>query len=100
MVKKKKTTFDKVRLALRLIGGSLGAFPVVAYLIFAFYFDKVRSRFDLVTSEVSVIEGPAFEMSKVWLVLANWGWTYLLPISLLIAAWDIGVSLYRQIRDS
>jgi hypothetical protein len=100
MARRPQTTFEKLRLTLRIVGGSLGAFTVAAYLIFAFHFDKVRAKFDQMTGLVSVIEGPAYHASKDWLVIANWCWTYALPISLLIGAWDVGVSLFRQIRDA
>ena len=98
MAKRVWTTFERVRLSLRIFGASLGALTVVAYLVFAFHFDKVRTKFDLMNGELSVIEGPAYHASKDWLLIANWGWTYALPISLVIAAWDVGVSLYRQIK--
>jgi hypothetical protein len=97
-MKQKKTysIFDKVRLTLRVIGGVFLIFPVVAYSIFAIAFLRIQTVIDYEASTRTVVQDQAYEISQAALPIANFGWTYLLPICFLIAVFDIVVAIRRQ----
>ena len=95
--KKIRTTFDKVRLALRIIGISCGAMPVVSYMIFAIAFDRIQIIRNYELSEVTIVKDLAYQLSEFFLPVANFGWTYLLPIFFPIAIFDIVIAVRRQI---
>lgn len=95
--KKIRTTFDKIRLALRIIGISCGAIPVISYLIFAIAFDRIQIIRNYELSEVTVVKDLAYQLSEFFLPVANFGWTYLLPIFFPIAIFDIFIAVRRQI---
>lgn len=95
--KKIRTNFDKIRLALRIIGISCGAMPVISYLIFAIAFDRIQIIRNYELSEVTVVKDLAYQLSEFFLPVANFGWTYLLPIFFPIAIFDIFIAVRRQI---
>ena len=95
--KKIRTTFDKVRLSLRIIGISCGAMPVVSYMIFAIAFDRIQIIRNYELSEVTIVKDLAYQLSEFFLPVANFGWTYLLPIFFPIAIFDIVIAVRRQI---
>jgi hypothetical protein len=93
------TTFDKVRITLRVIGSICGAVPIIAYSVFAIAFQRIQVDRNYETSTVTVIKDQAYEISQIALPIANFGWTYLLPIFAPIAIFDIIVALRRQYVD-
>jgi ABC-type enterochelin transport system permease subunit len=100
VIKREKTSFDRYRLIVRIIGILLGAVPIVSYFVFAFSFDMIQSSYDYYTMQYSVVEDLAYHTSKVSLSLANWTWVYCLPFAFAIGLMDVSVSLYRQYKDS
>lgn len=96
--KKERTTFDKVRLTLRIIGISCGAFPVIAYMIFAIAFYRIQEIRDYEASTVTVVKDLSYKITETTLPIANFGWTYLLPIFFPIAIFDIIVAVRRQMQ--
>lgn len=101
MVKEKqiRTTFDKVRLTLRIIGIACGAMPVIAYLIFAVAADRIQVLRNYEVSEITIVKDLSYQLSIFFLPIANFGWTYLLPIFFPIAIFDIIVAVRRQMRN-
>lgn len=95
--KKIRTTFDKVRLTLRIIGISCGAMPVLSYLIFAIAFEQIQIIRNYELSEVTIVKDIAYQISEFFLPVANFGWTYLLPIFFPIAIFDLIVGVRRQL---
>ncbi len=95
--KKIRTTFDKVRLTLRIIGISCGALPVLSYMIFAIAFDQIQIIRNYELSEVTIVKDIAYQISEFFLPVANFGWTYLLPIFFPIAIFDLIVGVRRQL---
>jgi hypothetical protein len=95
--KKIRTTFDKVRLTLRIIGISCGAMPVLSYMIFAIAFDQIQIIRNYELSEVTIVKDIAYQISEFFLPVANFGWTYLLPIFFPIAIFDLIVGVRRQL---
>jgi len=96
--KKIRTTFDKVRLTLRIIGISCGAMPVLSYMIFAIAFDQIQIIRNYELSEVTIVKDIAYQISEFFLPVANFGWTYLLPIFFPIAIFDLIVGVRRQLQ--
>jgi hypothetical protein len=96
--KKIRTTFDKVRLTLRIIGISCGAMPVLSYMIFAIAFDQIQIIRNYELSEVTIVKDIAYQLSEFFLPVANFGWTYLLPIFFPIAIFDLIVGVRRQLQ--
>jgi hypothetical protein len=96
--KKIRTTFDKVRLTLRIIGLSCGAIPVISYLIFAFAFDRIQVVRNYELSEVTIVKDFAYQVSELFLPIANFSWLFLLPIFFPIAIFDIIVAVRRQME--
>jgi hypothetical protein len=96
--KKIRTTFDKVRLTLRIIGISCGAMPVLSYLIFAIAFEQIQIIRNYELSEVTIVKDIAYQISEFFLPIANFGWTYLLPIFFPIAIFDLIVGVRRQLQ--
>jgi hypothetical protein len=96
--KKIRTTFDKVRLTLRIIGISCGAMPIVSYMIFAIAFHQIQVDRNYVFSKVTVVKDLPYQVSEFFLPLANFGWTYLLPIFFPIAIFDMIVGVRRQMQ--
>ncbi len=82
--KKIRTTFDKVRLTLRIIGISCGAMPVLSYMIFAIAFEQIQIDRNYELSEVTIVKDLAYQISEFFLPVANFGWTFLLPIFSLL----------------
>jgi hypothetical protein len=97
--KKIRTTFDKVRLTLRIIGITCGALPVVSYLIFAIATERIQVLRNYEVSEITIVKDLAYQISIFFLPIANFGWTYLLPIFFPIAIFDLIVSVRRQMRN-
>jgi hypothetical protein len=95
--KKIRTTFDKVRLTLRIIGISCGAMPVLSYMIFAIAFDQIQIIRNYELSEVTIVKDIAYQISEFFLPVANFGWTYLLPTFFPIAIFDLIVGVRRQL---
>lgn len=95
--KKIRTTFDKVRLTLRIIGISCGAMPVLSYMIFAIAFDRIQIVRNYELSKVTIVKDIAYQISEFFLPVANFGWTYLLPIFFPIAIFDLIVGVRRQL---
>jgi hypothetical protein len=83
--KKIRTTFDKVRLTLRVIGISCGAMPVISYMIFAIAFYQIQVDRNYEISKVTIVKDLPYQVSEFFLPVANFGWTYLLPIFFPIA---------------
>jgi hypothetical protein len=96
--KKIRTTFDKVRLTLRVIGISCGAMPVISYMIFAIAFYQIQVDRNYVFSKVTVVKDLPYQVSEFFLPVANFGWTYLLPIFFPIAIFDMIVGVRRQMQ--
>ena len=97
--KRTRTTFDKVRLSLRGVGLICGAVPVLAYSIFAIAFQRIQTLTDYEASTITVVKDLAYEISQASLPIANFGWTYLLPIFFPIAIFDIIVAVRRQMTN-
>lgn len=97
--KKMRTTFDKVRLTLRFIGITCGAVPVLSYLIFAIATERIHVLRNYELSEVTIVKDLAYQISVFFLPVANFGWTYLLPIFFPIAIFDIIVAVRRQMAN-
>lgn len=97
-VKQKKTysTFDKVRITLRVIGGLCLIVPVIAYSIFSIAFLRIQTVIDYEASTRTVVKDLAYEISQAALPIGNFGWAYLMPVFFLIAAFDIVVAIRRQ----
>jgi hypothetical protein len=96
--KKIRTTFDKVRLTLRIIGISCGAMPVISYMIFAIAFEQIQVDRNYEFSTVTVVKDLAYQLSEFFLPVANFGWTFLLPIFFPIAIFDLIVGVRRQLQ--
>lgn len=96
--KKIRTTFDKVRLTLRIIGISCATMPILSYMIFAICFDRIQIVKNYELSEVTVVKDLAYQLSEFFLPIANFGWVYLLPIFFPIAIFDIIVAVRRQME--
>jgi hypothetical protein len=96
--KKIRTTFDKVRLTLRIIGISCGAMPVISYMIFAIAFEQIQIIRNYELSEVTIVKDLAYQLSEFFLPVANFGWTFLLPIFFPIAIFDLIVGVRRQLQ--
>jgi hypothetical protein len=97
--KKERTTFDKVRLTLRWIGITCGATPVLAYMTFAIAFARIQEIRDYENSTVTLVKDLAYQITQTALPIANFGWTYLLPIFFPIAIFDIIVGVRRQMSN-
>lgn len=97
--KKTRTTFDKVRLTLRFIGITCGAVPVVSYLIFAIATERIQIIKNYELSQVTIVKDLAYQISVFFLPVANFGWTYLLPIFFPIAIFDIIIAVRRQMAN-
>jgi hypothetical protein len=97
--KKIRTNFDKVRLTLRIIGITCGAVPILSYIIFAISFEGVQIIRNYELSEITIVKDLAYQISIFFLPIANFGWTYLLPIFFPIAIFDLIVSVRRQMRN-
>jgi hypothetical protein len=96
--KKIRTTFDKVRLTLRVIGISCGAMPVISYMIFAIAFYQIQVDRNYEISKVTIVKDLPYQISEFFLPVANFGWTYLLPIFFPIAIFDMIVGVRRQMQ--
>ena len=97
--RKIRTNFDKVRLTLRIIGIACGALPVVSYLIFAIATERIQVLRNYEVSEITIVKDLAYQISIFFLPIANFGWTYLLPIFFPIAIFDLIVAVRRQMRN-
>jgi hypothetical protein len=97
--KKIRTNFDKVRLTLRIIGITCGALPVVSYLIFAIATERIQVLRNYEVSEITIVKDLAYQISIFFLPIANFGWTYLLPIFFPIVIFDLIVAVRRQMRN-
>jgi hypothetical protein len=97
--KKIRTNFDKVRLTLRIIGITCGAVPILSYIIFAISFEGVQIIRNYELSEITIVKDLAYQLSAFFLPVANFGWTYLLPIFFPIAIFDIIVAVRRQMSN-
>jgi hypothetical protein len=97
--KRVRSNFDKLRLALRIIGLTCGAIPVLFYFAFAISFDRIQIIKDYENSTVTVVKDLAYQISEFALPIANFGWTYLLPFFFVFSIFDIIVAVRRQISD-
>lgn len=98
-VKKQLSTFDKVRLGVRVAWVICLSVPVIAYSVFAIAFLRIQTVTDYEASTVTVVEDLAYEITQTTLPIANFGWTYLLPIFAPLAIFDIVVAVRRQYVD-
>lgn len=97
--KKKLSTFDKVRLGIRVAWAVCLAIPVIAYSVFAIAFLRIQTVTDYEASTVTVVKDLAYEITQTALPIANFGWTYLLPIFVPLAIFDMVVAVRRQYVD-
>ena len=88
-----------MRLGLRIVGISCGAFPVVTYLIFAMAFDRITIIKDYEISKVTIVHDLAYDITRIALPIANFGWQYLLPVFFPIMIFDLWVAVRRQMRN-
>jgi ACR3 family arsenite efflux pump ArsB len=95
-----KTWFDRLRLILRIVGIVLGAVPVICYFIFAFTLSSIHQSYDEVTFQYTITKDLTYKICETSLAIANVTWIYWLPAAFAIGAFDVGVSFYRQFRDS
>ena len=97
--KRVRTTFDKVRLALRIIGIVCALIPIIGYLVFAVAFNSIQVVTDYEKLTRTVVDDWAYQLTAFTLPIANFGWTYLLPIFFPIAIFDIIVAVRRQMSN-
>jgi len=97
--KRVRTTFDKVRLALRIIGIVCALIPIIGYLVFAVAFNSIQVVTDYENLTRTVVDDWAYQLTAFTLPIANFGWTYLLPIFFPIAIFDIIVAIRRQMSN-
>jgi hypothetical protein len=97
--KKTRSTFDKVRLTLRFIGIFCGAFPVLAYFVFAISFQRIQTVKDYEASTVTVVKDLAYTISQTALPIANFSWAYILPWFFPILVFEIIYQVRRQMLN-
>jgi len=97
--KRVRTTFDKVRLALRIIGIVCALIPIIGYLVFAAAFNSIQVVTDYENLTRTVVDDWAYQLTAFTLPIANFGWTYLFPIFFPIAIFDIIVAVRRQMSN-
>lgn len=97
--KKKLSTFDKARLGIRAAWAVCLAIPVIAYSVFAIAFLRIQTVTDYEAGTRTVIQDMAYEVTQFTLPIANFAWTYLLPIFVPLAVFDIVVAIRRQYVD-
>ena len=100
IVKEENKIFNRIRVSVRWFGVLCGVTPVLSYLIFAASLDKITTVYDDDFLTSTVIKDNWYMLAKYSLTIGNESWTYLLPISLAIAAVDIGIGVYRQFASS
>jgi hypothetical protein len=94
--KKVRTTFEKFRLTLRVIGVFCGLFPILAYLVFAISFQRIQTVTDYEAERVNVVKDLAYDISQIALPIGNFAWTYILPFFFPILIFEIVVAVRRQ----
>lgn len=97
--KKERTTFDRVRLTLRVIGLACAITPILAYMTFAIAFSRIQEIRDYQAATVTVVKDLAYQIAQTALPIASFGWAYLLPIFFPIAIFDIIVGIRRQMLN-
>ncbi len=97
--KKKLSTFDKVRLSLRVVWVFCLSIPVIGYSVFAIAFLRIQTVTDYEAGTRTVVKDMAYEVTQFTLPIANFAWAYLLPIFAPLAIFDIVVAIRRQYVD-
>lgn len=95
-----KTWFDRIRLGLRILGIILGTVPVLGYFIFAFTFSGIQQSYNELTFKYTIVHDLTYQVCETALAIANYTWVYWLPAAFAIGAFDVGVAVYRQFKDS
>jgi len=100
MAKEISKASKRFRIALRFVAAVCFATPIVAYLTFAFMFEKITYIYNYDTLEKLVVHDDAYLVSASALSIGNSTWPILMPLGLALGAIDVGISLYRQISSS
>jgi len=84
----------------RWLGITLGAIPILSYLLFAYTFERIIFVPNYDTGNLEITRDLDYQISQYALLIGNATWPYLIPVSFVILAIDIALALKKQIREA
>jgi len=100
VIDKENVVFKRVRLSFRWLGITLGAIPILSYLLFAYTFERIIFVPNYDTGNLEITRDLDYQISQYALLIGNATWPYLIPVSFVILAIDIALALKKQIREA
>lgn len=100
VIDKENVVFKRVRLSFRWLGITLGAIPILSYLLFAYTFERIIFVPNYDTGNLEITRDLDYQISQYALLTGNATWPYLIPVSFVILAIDIALALKKQIREA
>ena len=100
VIDRENKLFKRFRISFRWLGITLGAIPILSYLLFAYTFERIIFVPNYDTGNLEITRDLDYQISQYALLIGNATWPYLIPVSFVILAIDIALALKKQIREA
>lgn len=100
VIDRENKLFKRFRISFRWLGITLGAIPILSYLLFAYTFERIIFVPNYDTGNLEITRDLDYQISQYALLIGNATWPYLIPVSFVILAIDIALALKKQIRET
>ena len=100
VIDRENKLFKRFRISFRWLGITLGAIPILSYLLFAYTFERIIFVPNYDTGNLEITRDLNYQISQYALLIGNATWPYLIPVSFVILAIDIALALKKQIREA